>query len=248
MKILIYGATSAIAQSIARKYIEEQTTNADYVLVGRSEEKLKSVSKDITTRGGRCLFTVAKDLSDTASTISLTKEIIDRFGGFDLVLIAHGFLPDQLETATDEKLLAENFETNAMSYIHIMAIVARDMRSRGTGTIVVISSVAGDRGRASNYSYGAAKGAVSIFAQGLRNSLQGSGVNLLTVKPGLIDSPMTAGFPNKGALWSTPDKVADDTYRAVQRGMSVIYTPWFWRPIMWIIRSIPEAIFKRLSL
>jgi short-subunit dehydrogenase len=110
----------------------------------------------------------------------------------------------------------------------------------------VISSVAGDRGRASNYAYGAAKAAVTAFTSGLRQRLQGSGVNVLTVKPGFVDTPMTAQFP-KGALWATPRKVATDIIRAARRGRGVLYTPWFWGPIMFVIRNVPERLFQRFG-
>jgi short-subunit dehydrogenase len=121
------------------------------------------------------------------------------------------------------------------------------LEPRGTGTLAAISSVAGDRGRQSNYVYGTAKGAVSLFLQGLRNRLSKSGVRVLTIKPGFVDTPMTADFP-KGALRAKPEQIARGIERAVEKGRDIIYLPSFWRLIMLVIRAIPEGIFKRLSL
>jgi short-subunit dehydrogenase len=120
--------------------------------------------------------------------------------------------------------------------------------AQGSGVIAIISSVAGDRGRQSNYVYGSAKAAVSAFASGLRQRLYPKGVRVVTVKPGFVDTPMTAAIKRKGALWATPDRVARDIVRAMDRGTPVIYTPWFWRIIMFVIRSVPETVFRRLRL
>ena len=122
------------------------------------------------------------------------------------------------------------------------------MQGIKSGTMVLIGSVAGDRGRQSNYIYGTAKGCVSIFAQGLRNRLYKYGVNVITVKPGLTDTPMTDGMNKDGILWSSPDKVAQDIVRAIRKNKSIVYSPSYWRFIMFVIRNIPEIIFKKLSL
>ncbi|MCG8081658.1 MAG: SDR family NAD(P)-dependent oxidoreductase, partial [Candidatus Thiodiazotropha taylori] len=141
----------------------------------------------------------------------------------------------------------KEFEVNALTTISLLTNLANYFEAQQRGSIVVISSVAGDRGRQSNYVYGAAKGAVTIFLQGLRNRLTKSGVNVLTVKPGFVDTPMTADFP-KGALWASSEKVAQDINKAIDAQKSVAYVPWFWRYIMLIIKSIPEMVFKKLSL
>jgi short-subunit dehydrogenase len=129
----------------------------------------------------------------------------------------------------------------------LCTLLANQFEDQGHGVIAVISSVAGDRGRQSNYVYGAAKAAVTAFTSGLRQRLYPKGVRVVTIKPGFVSTPMTAAF-KKGALWATPDKVAADIVRAMAGGTAVIYTPWFWRPIMWIIRCVPETIFRRLKL
>jgi short-subunit dehydrogenase len=143
--------------------------------------------------------------------------------------------------------MLDEFTTNAISYMALMTRLANVFEAQKWGCLAVISSVAGDRGRGSNYVYGAAKGAVSLFAQGLRNRLSKSGVVVVTIKPGFVDTPMTAHL-KKNPLFAKPAPVGRRIYTAMLRGESVVYVPWFWWWIMLIIRNIPEAIFKKLSL
>ena len=138
-------------------------------------------------------------------------------------------------------------QTNALSTISLLTIIANRFEANKDGTIAVISSVAGDRGRASNYVYGSAKACLNVYLQGLRHRLSGSGVNVLTVKPGFVDTPMTETF-EKGPLWASPEQVAWDIRRAIARRRTVIYTPWFWRWIMLIIRLVPTPVFHRTKL
>jgi decaprenylphospho-beta-D-erythro-pentofuranosid-2-ulose 2-reductase len=154
-------------------------------------------------------------------------------------LIAHGTLPDQGACQASFDTARREFEVNALSVLSLLTLAANRFEQQRSGTIAVISSVAGERGRQSNYLYGAAKGAVSLFLQGLRNRLSKSGVQVVTILPGFVDTPMTADFP-KGPLWAQPDAVARDIVRAIEGGRDVLYTPWFWRWIMLIIRTIPE--------
>jgi short-subunit dehydrogenase len=174
-------------------------------------------------------------------------EAFAAFEGLDAVLVAYGVLPDQArcERSVAETLAA--FDTNGRSVVALLTLLANRFEAQGRGAIVVVSSPAADRGRASNYVYGAAKASVSVFASGLRNRLHAKGVRVVTVSPGFVDTPMTADFP-KGPLWATPKAVARDIERAIDSGFGVIYTPWFWRWIMKIIRLIPERIFVRLKL
>ena len=179
----------------------------------------------------------------------LIHEAIAVLGGVDVALIAHGTLPDQEACEGSFELTREALDVNAISTISLLTHLANYFEERKGGTIAVISSVAGDRGRQSNYVYGTAKGAVTIFLQGLRNRLYGSGVNVVTIKPGLVDTVMTAGVEFKrGALWATPDRVARYIVRAIEKKTDVAYAPWFWRSIMLVIRALPERIFKRLKL
>ena len=165
----------------------------------------------------------------------------------DTVLIAHGTLPDQPACEADYAVTLEAMTTNALSAISLLTRLANRFESQRRGTLAVISSVAGDRGRKSNYVYGTAKAAVSTFLDGLRNRLYESGVKVVTAKPGFVDTPMTASF-EKGLLWAQPDAVGRGIHQAIVRGKDVVYLPGFWRLIMMIIRHVPETVFKRLSL
>ena len=165
----------------------------------------------------------------------------------DLALIAHGSLPDQARCSVSVDDTLEALRINGTSVISLLTCLTPVFEAQRSGTIAVISSVAGDRGRQSNYAYGAAKGMVSVFMQGLRNRLTPHGVHVLTIKPGLVDTPMTASF-KKGFLWATPDRVGADIVRAIDRRKDVLYTPWFWRLVMLAICAVPETLFKRLKL
>jgi len=170
-----------------------------------------------------------------------------RFGEVDVVLLAHGTLPDNAACANDPALAVREFNTNGTSTIALMAAAAQRLQAQGHGTLAVISSVAGDRGRASNYLYGSAKAAVTAFASGLRQRLGGSGVNVLTIKPGFVDTPMTQAF-RKGPLWASPQAVARGIVHAIERRRAVAYLPGFWWVIMRVITHIPEPLFRRIRL
>jgi hypothetical protein len=165
----------------------------------------------------------------------------------DILLIAYGTLPDQAECIANIELTQAEINLNYLSVVSILTGISQLMLKQGSGTIAVISSVAGDRGRKSNYIYGSAKGGLTIFLQGLRNALSEKGVHVLTIKPGFVDTPMTADF-KKGLLWVKPEKVANDIVKAVNAKKDVMYSPWFWRWIMLIIKMIPERIFKKMNL
>ncbi len=167
--------------------------------------------------------------------------------GLDTVLIAHGTLSDQERAQTDVPYALGEITTNGTSVVSLMSIAGEQLAQQGRGAIAVISSVAGDRGRQSNYVYGSAKALVSAFASGLRQRLAKKGVHVITVKPGFVDTPMTAHL-KKGALWAKPEQVARDITRAIDKGGNIVYTPGFWRWIMLIIKHIPEFVFIKLSL
>jgi short-subunit dehydrogenase len=171
----------------------------------------------------------------------------DKLGRVDIVLIAYGTLPDQNACENSVNTTRDELTTNAISTISLLTLIATRLEGQGHGQIAVLTSVAGDRGRKSNYVYGSAKAMVSVFLQGLRNRLFSHGVKVLDIKPGFVDTPMTADF-KKGFLWSQPDKIAAIIVNAIDKGKSEIYAPFYWRYIMFIIRNIPESIFKRLSL
>jgi len=241
--IMIFGATSAIAEATARRFAERG--DALYLLA-RNEERLARIADDLKIRGAHSVEFSPWDAGgvDHTQTLDRARAVL---GHIDVVLIAHGTLPDQKGCEGDAETALREININAISTLAVLTPLANWMEQQNQGTIAVITSVAGDRGRQSNYVYGAAKGMVSTFLQGLRNRLYRSGVNVVDIKPGFVDTPMTADF-KKGPLWAKPERVARDIVGAIDSGKAEIYTPFFWRWIMLIIRNIPETIFKRLSL
>jgi decaprenylphospho-beta-D-erythro-pentofuranosid-2-ulose 2-reductase len=243
-KILIIGATSAIAEATARRYASR---GARLYLVARNAQRLQDMQADLLVRGAKSVQTSILDVNDIASHEGMLQNAWALFGNIDVALIAHGTLPDQEACTQSVTTAGHEFSTNAGSTIALLIPIANRMQAARRGTIAVISSVAGDRGRASNYLYGASKAAVSTFLSGLRQSLFKDGVGVLTIKPGFVDTPMTQGF-KKGALWATPNAVAKGIVRAIDRNKSVVYLPWFWQGIMLVIRTIPEFLFRRIRL
>lgn len=244
-RVLVVGATSAIAEAVAREFARRGDR---LFLVGRRPEALAAIAEDLKLRGApRAQFQV-QDANDLAAHAGMIEAASVAMEGLDTVLIAHGTLPDQAACAASvERTLAE-YQTNALSQIALCTLVANRFESQGRGTLAVISSVAGDRGRQSNYVYGSAKAAVTAFTSGLRQRLHGKGVRVITIKPGFVDTPMTAALDKKGPLWASTDSVAKTIVRGMIAGRPVIYAPWFWWGIMQIIRNIPERIFRRLEL
>jgi decaprenylphospho-beta-D-erythro-pentofuranosid-2-ulose 2-reductase len=243
-KIVIVGATSAIAYEAAKHFAAQ---GAELFLVARTAEKLETVAADLKVRGARRSETFLLDVTDYARQREMFDAALAALGRIDGLLIAHGTLSDQRKCELSVEETLKEFQTNALSVIALLTLAANYFEQRGSGCLAVLSSVAGDRGRPSNYVYGAAKGAVSIFLQGLRARLAKRGVAVVTIKPGMVDTPMTAHL-KKGLLFSAASKVGLGVYKAMQRRRSVVYLPGYWRLIMWIIRAIPEGIFQRLSL
>lgn len=243
-KILVIGATSAIAEACCRRFAKEKD---ELYLLARSEERLSTLAKDLLIRGAASVQYKIFDVNDSEQTAFIITEAKAAMQGIDTVLIAHGTLPDQQVCEKDYAICLNELNTNMLSTIHILTLISNIFEEQGHGSIVAISSVAGDRGRQSNYVYGAAKGAVSIFMQGLRNRLSKKGINVITIKPGFVDTPMTADF-KKGALWASPDDIAKGIMKAIEKAKNEVYLPSFWWLIMLIIKSIPEFIFKKLSL
>lgn len=243
-KIAIFGATSAIAQETAKLFAAHGDS---FFLVGRNENHLQAIGNDLKARGAaRAAFSVL-DLTEGGRHSEIIREADAFLSGIDTVLIAHGSLPDQKACEKDFALAEKEIDANFLSVVSLLTILANDFEKQGHGTIAVISSVAGDRGRQSNYIYGASKGGLSIFLEGLRNRLSKSGVAVITLKPGFVDTPMTRDF-KKGILFVGPVVVARGIYKAIVKGRDVVYLPSFWRWIMLAIKMIPEAFFKKLSL
>ncbi len=244
-RTVIFGATSAIAMETARLWAVD---GAELCLVARDESRLEQVAKDLLSRGASQAVTLSCDFSDEPQCLEIGGQILEKFGEYDRVLLAYGYLGDQRVSEREFERASEIIKLNFTSVVALLTGIANYFEGRGKGQIAVICSVAGDRGRKSNYIYGASKGGLAIFLQGLRNRLFGSGVQVLTIKPGFVDTPMTAHIENKGVLFVGPKKIAQGIVRALRREKEVVYLPWFWWLIMAVIKAIPEKVFKRLSI
>ena len=243
-KILIVGATSAIAEAVARLFANRG--DALY-LVGRRADALDAIAVDLRLRGAPQVGVSVLDVNAPDAHAAMLDAATAELGGLDTALIAHGSLPDQRACEQSVALSLAEFQTNALSQISLCTLLAHRFEAQGHGTLAVISSVAGDRGRQSNYVYGAAKAALTAFLSGLGQRLAKQGVAVVNIKPGFVDTPMTAAF-KKGPLWASPATVAKVIALGMDRGTPVVYAPWFWWWIMQIIRNIPERLFRRMSL
>lgn len=241
-KILIIGATSAIAESVSRCYAQRASA---LHLVGRSSAKLDITAADLSTRGAARVTSSVLDVADIRAHAAILDEAMQSLGQIDVALIAHGTLPSQADCDADVDVALREFHVNGTATIALAHQLASRMQAGST--IAVISSVAGDRGRASNYLYGSAKSAVTAYMSGLSQRLQSEGINVLTIKPGFVDTPMTASF-KKGPLWASADNVAKGIVKAIDRRRPVAYLPGFWWLIMQIIKHIPERIFRKVRL
>ena len=242
--ILIIGATSSIAKHTARLYAKQ---NCSLYLIARDKEQLETIAADLKIKGAKAVNYDLFEANITTSYELLLNKAFESLGFIDLILIAHGTLPNQKHCQDNTIELTNALTVNAISVVVLLTHIANRLEKQQHGTIAVITSVAGIRGRQSNYIYGAAKGMISLFLQGLRNRLFKSNVNIIDIKPGLIDTPMTNSF-KKGLLWSKPEKVANCIYKAVKKNKHTIYAPCYWKYIMIVIKLIPESLFKRLSL
>ncbi len=216
-------------------------------MLGRNEERLTAIVADLKVRGAESVQYALLDVNDFSQHAAVLDVAATALAGIDIVLIGHGTLGDQSTCERDVTATLMELNTNAISVISLLTHLTCYFEAQKHGTIAVISSVAGERGRQSNYIYGTAKGAVTIFMEGLRQRLDKFGVQVLTIKPGFVDTPMTTRF-KKGLLWSTPEKIALCISSAIEKRLDVVYAPWFWAGIMWVIRLIPERLFKKLNL
>jgi decaprenylphospho-beta-D-erythro-pentofuranosid-2-ulose 2-reductase len=243
-RILIIGATSAIAEHCARIW----AARGDALhLVARNDQHVQTIASDLTVRGASAVTTYSLDLNDVDKHEELLNVTYDVLGSVDIVLIAHGTLSNQKSCELSVHQTLTEIQTNALSTISLLTLIANKFEESKSGTICVISSVAGDRGRASNYVYGSAKAMVTAFASGLRQRLHKSNVSVVTIKPGFVDTPMTSEF-KKGFLWAKPTVIASQILRAIDKKKSDVYVPKFWWTIMTIINVIPSQIFRKLNL
>jgi decaprenylphospho-beta-D-erythro-pentofuranosid-2-ulose 2-reductase len=240
-RILIVGATSAIAEATARRLAAR---GAQLHLLARNAPRLEEIAADLRTRGAT-VSTGVLDINDLATHAGALEQAWSCLGGLDVALLAHGTLPDQAACDASVDVALAEFATNATSTIALCIALAQ--RLQAGATLAVISSVAGDRGRASNYLYGSAKAAVTAFLSGLGQRLRPRGINVLAIKPGFVDTPMTAAF-RKGALWASADQVGKGILNAIAARKPVAYVPGFWWAIMYVIKAIPEWLFRRIRL
>ena len=242
--ILLVGATSAIAEATARYWAAE---GAHLYLVARNPAKLELVAADLRTRGATVMQAVL-DVDDPERIEPMVDEAFDALGRVDVVLIAHGVLPEQAKCQKSAAQALQSLQTNAISTISLLTQIANRLEAQGSGVIAVIGSVAGDRGRKSNYVYGSAKALVSTFTEGLAGRLDAHGVRVIEIKPGFVDTPMTAQS-KKGALWAKPEAVAKIIHDRVAAARSgSYYAPAFWWLIMAVVRSIPSRVLYRMNI
>ncbi len=242
--VAVLGVTSAIARATANAFAE---AGHPLVVAARDEPELERIAADIRVRYNVDVHAIVFDAADHASTETLCDRCVAAAGMLAGVVVGFGFMDDHATTQADSNLIRLTMNANLTESAVILEKFATHFLEQGAGFIVGITSVAGDRGRQSNYIYGASKAGMSTYLQGLRNRLDKQGVRVLTVKPGFVDTKMTFGLPGL-FLVATPESVGQTIHRAVQREKDVIYVPWFWRYILLIIRAIPERVFKRLSL
>lgn len=245
-RIVIVGATSAIAEHCARLWLEKQP--ADMTLVGRDAQRIERVATDLKVRSPESEIRVVQAEFLDPEAIDATVENIVQSGNVDIVLIAHGSLPEQADCQDDLKACSEALDVNGVSPVLYAEAFAKQMAKANHGTIALIGSVAGDRGRKSNYVYGAAKGLVTRYAQGLQHRFAGTGVKVVLIKPGPTDTPMTAHLKGKGAKLAPVEGVAKRIVEGVESGKTVIYVPGKWRLIMMVIRHLPTAIFNKMDI
>ena len=241
----IFGATSGIAAAVARRLAAQ---GASLALVGRDAEAIAAAASDLKVRGAAAVAEITGDVTALDTLGEVVARAWGAFSGIDLALIAYGSLPDQASLEAEPGGIAPMLALNFVSPTVLALELARHFEAQRGGTLAVITSVAGDRGRKSNYLYGAAKGGLQRLLEGLRHRLYASGVQVLDIRPGFVATRMTEHLPQGGLLWAQPDRVAADILRAVERRRAVLYTPWFWRVILLIVRGLPRAVFHRTSL
>jgi len=245
-KIVIVGATSAMAEHCARLWLQQGVD--EMVLIGRDVQRTERVAADLRVRAPQCrIETISSDFLQPEAIARTVDQACSTINP-DIVLIAHGSLPEQADCQQNLQQNRAALEVNALSPVLFAEAFATHLEQAGQGKLVLIGSVAGDRGRKSNYVYGAAKGLVTRYAQGLQHRFAGSRIQVLLVKPGPTDTPMTAHIKSSGAKLASVEQVAANIVSGVARGKMVIYAPAKWQLIMLIIRHLPRVIFNQMNI
>ena len=243
-RIVIIGATSSIAEHCARLWVQEPI---DLTLVGRNQIKLDKIAQDLKVRSQQSVITTrVANFEDPIAIDELVSELSEK--PVDIALIAHGSLPDQQECQSNLALNKETLEINGVSPVLFAEAFASHMERHNHGTLAIIGSVAGDRGRKSNYVYGAAKGLVTRYAQGLQHRLAKTQVNVVLIKPGPTDTPMTRHLKGKDVKLASVEGVAEQIVDAIKAGKPIDYAPVKWRLIMMFIRHLPAFVFNKMDI
>lgn len=247
-RAIVLGALSAMAEETCRLLAED---GASLSLFGRDTTRLEEVARDLRARGAKSVEIRAGDLADASNAAAELRTASDAIGGANAVLIFYGVLGDQKLAEQDTAEAARILDVNFTSAAHWALAAANLIEQAGEDAVLLgVSSVAGDRGRRSNYVYGAAKGGFSILLQGIAHRFAAlpHAPRAVVVKAGFVDSPMTAGIKKGGPLWATPKQIAQDICRALDHGGPIVYAPGFWRFVMLAIRMTPNFVFKRINL
>lgn len=243
-RYLVLGASSAIARALAAEWARQE--GAALVLAGRGAAELERLAADMRVRYGVPATAMGFDALDYGGHAAFWQRCLDEGDALDGAILAVGSNPDQQEAEREPALARQAIDINFTACASILLTMAPYFEGRGQGMLVVLASVAGDRGRKSNYVYGSAKAGLAVLTEGLRMRLASSGVRVITVKPGFVDTRMTFER-GKLPLMANPEAVAHAVYRAVGRGRNTIYTPWFWRLIMMVIRALPERVMSKMN-
>ena len=246
MKIVIVGATSSIAEHCARLWVASGAKHL--VLLARDPSRLAVIAADLSVRSPDArIETQVTDFMDPKAIASCV-EAVATAGPVDVVLIAHGSLPDQAACQSDPRVLEDALLINGISPVLFAEAFARQFEQRGSGTLALIGSVAGDRGRKSNYAYGAAKGLVERYVQGLQHRFGRSDIKVILIKPGPTDTPMTAKMKSQGARLAPVTQVAASIVAGIAKGRPIIYAPAKWALIMMVIRHLPRWVFNKMDI
>jgi short-subunit dehydrogenase len=242
--IVVFGATSAIVHAVLKLYAQQK---CNFYLIARNLDKLAVVTQDLTARGGSIMANEAYDFNDYDQLNASLTNANTILTSIDMVLVGHGELPEQQQLEIDSTELVTSINTNYTSVAVIALTAARLLAQQDSGTLAIISSVAGDRGRKSNYIYGSTKSGINILIEGLQGRFSGSRVNVVNIKPGMIDTPMTSSM-EKGGIWTTPEKIAGKIVTGISKEKDCIYVPGVWRLIMLIIKILPARILQKLNI
>lgn len=248
-KVLILGALSAMAAATARRLAAQ---GAEFVLTGRKADALEREANDLKARGAGSVSIQVIDLLETSRCDAVMDLAVEAMGGLDTVLVFYGILGDQAQAETDPQEAERIIAVNYSSAVHWVMAAARALEAHAgsSGVLLTASSVAGDRGRRSNFVYGSAKAGLSVLMQGLAHkwAAQDNAPRAVNLKLGFVDTPMTDGIEKGGPLWAKPDDIAAIAERALVKGGPNVYAPWFWRFIMLAIRVTPSFVFNKVNL